>query len=144
MLPAGLEPAEIDARVASVTARGEALYELDGRRLAGLEPDLIVTQALCAVCAVSYDDVRAVAAAARRRAPPCSRSTRLGSATSSTTLETLAAAAGNAGCAGSRCGPSSQARLGAVRAAVAAAPRPRVAAIEWLDPPYAPATGCRR
>ena len=58
----GLEPGEIDARVREVTGRGEALYELDEPALARLAPDLIVTQALCAVCAVSYDDVRTVAA----------------------------------------------------------------------------------
>ena len=74
MLPADLEPGEIDARVREITGRGEALYELDERALAQLEPDLIVTQALCAVCAVSYDDVRTVAARLDR-APTCSRST---------------------------------------------------------------------
>src|SRR3954463_7896367 len=61
VIPDGLEPGEIDARVREVTGRGEALYELDEPMLARLAPDLIVTQALCAVCAVSYDDVRAVA-----------------------------------------------------------------------------------
>ena len=61
VIPAGLEPGEVDARVRELTGRGEALYELDEAALAGLAPDLIVTQALCAVCAVSYDDVRAVA-----------------------------------------------------------------------------------
>ena len=54
--------AEIDARVRALTGRGESLYRLDERTLAELDPELIVTQALCAVCAVSYDDVRAVAA----------------------------------------------------------------------------------
>ena len=53
VLPADLEPGEVDARVREITGRGEALYELDERALAQLEPDLIVTQALCAVCAVS-------------------------------------------------------------------------------------------
>ena len=61
MIAEGLPPAEIDARVREVTARGESLYRLDEATLATLEPDLIVTQALCAVCAVSFDDVRAVA-----------------------------------------------------------------------------------
>ena len=61
LIPAGLEPGEVDARVRELTGRGEALYELDEPALARLMPDLIVTQALCAVCAVSYDDVRAVA-----------------------------------------------------------------------------------
>ena len=43
------------------TLRGESIYELDAELLRELRPDLIVTQALCSVCAVSYDDVRAIA-----------------------------------------------------------------------------------
>ena len=43
------------------TGRGESLYELDEDRLESLDVDLIVTQAVCEVCAVSFDDVRAVA-----------------------------------------------------------------------------------
>ena len=45
----------------ALTEEGRAIYELDEARLRALQPDLIVTQALCAVCAVSYDDVRALA-----------------------------------------------------------------------------------
>ena len=57
----GLAPAEIDRAVRELTEQGRAIYELDEDALRRLQPDLIVTQALCAVCAVSYDDVRAVA-----------------------------------------------------------------------------------
>ena len=57
----GLPPDEIDRAVRELTAQGRAIYELDEDALRRLQPDLIVTQALCAVCAVSYDDVRAVA-----------------------------------------------------------------------------------
>ena len=57
------------------TERGEALYELDEDLLHELEPDLIVTQALCEVCAVSVDDVRSVAES-WPRSRRCSRSTR--------------------------------------------------------------------
>src|SRR3954451_17323696 len=57
----GLAPDEIDRAVRELTAAGRAIYELDESALASLQPDLIVTQALCAVCAVSYDDVRALA-----------------------------------------------------------------------------------
>ena len=46
----------------SRTLEGQAIYSLDRDALARLEPDLIVTQALCAVCAVSYDEVADVAA----------------------------------------------------------------------------------
>ena len=45
------------------TLEGEAISTLDERALEDLAPDLIVTQALCPVCAVSYEQVEAVAAA---------------------------------------------------------------------------------
>src|SRR3954449_9202079 len=61
VIPEGLAPAEIDRQVRERTGRGEAIYELDEDELHYLEPDLIVTQAVCEVCAVSFDDVRAVA-----------------------------------------------------------------------------------
>src|SRR5918996_325479 len=62
VIPPGLSAREIDAEVKRVTAEGRALYELDEPGLAQLDPELIVTQAVCEVCAVSYDDVVAVAA----------------------------------------------------------------------------------
>ncbi len=61
VVPEGLPPAEIDRVVRKRTERGEAIYELDRDALESLQPDLIVTQAVCEVCAVSFDDVRAVA-----------------------------------------------------------------------------------
>ena len=57
----GLPPAEIDRAVRELTEQGQAIYELDEDALRRAQPDLIVTQALCAVCAVSYDDVKTVA-----------------------------------------------------------------------------------
>src|SRR4051812_40027403 len=57
----GLGPAEIDRAVRELTEQGRSIYALDEEALHALEPDLIVTQALCSVCAVSYDDVRALA-----------------------------------------------------------------------------------
>src|SRR4051794_539186 len=57
----GLSAAEIDRAVRERTSRGEALYELDVDVLHDLDVDLIVTQAVCEVCAVSFDDVRAIA-----------------------------------------------------------------------------------
>jgi iron complex transport system substrate-binding protein len=62
VLPAGLGAAEIDAEVKRIVGEGRALYSLDEGRLEELAPDLIVTQAVCEVCAVSYEDVVEVAA----------------------------------------------------------------------------------
>src|SRR6188508_2551727 len=56
-MPAGLTPAEIDAFVVTAMARGDDLYHLDEGALAGLDADLVVTQDLCAVCAVDVSVV---------------------------------------------------------------------------------------
>jgi iron complex transport system substrate-binding protein len=52
VLPADLAPAEIDVWVRDRTARGLPLYELDRAALAAADPDLILTQDLCRVCAL--------------------------------------------------------------------------------------------
>jgi iron complex transport system substrate-binding protein len=134
VIPEGLSAAEIDAAVREVTRAGDALYKLDTDALAALDVDLIVTQALCAVCAVSYDDVRAVADRLPTQPEVISLDPetldevladvlRLGEATGATeTAISLRAALSG--------------RLARVRAAVAGLDRPRVAALEWLDPPY--------
>lgn len=63
ILPEDLsDSAEIDRQVKAATAEGRPLYELDTERLRRLQPDLILTQSLCHVCAVSIDDVRGIAA----------------------------------------------------------------------------------
>ncbi|HMC07462.1 MAG TPA: ABC transporter substrate-binding protein [Solirubrobacterales bacterium] len=135
VIPPGLEPAEVDARVREVTGRGDALYELDEPALARLAPDLIVTQALCAVCAVSYEDVRAVAA----RLESCPDVISLDPKTLGEVLDDLVRLGVAIGdpAAGERLRARLERRLERVRAAVVGAPRPRVAALEWLDPPYA-------
>src|SRR3954470_19225306 len=56
-MPEGLTPAEIDAFVVAAMQRGEDLYRLDEGALAGLDADLVITQDLCAVCAVDVSVV---------------------------------------------------------------------------------------
>jgi iron complex transport system substrate-binding protein len=135
-LPRGLTAAQIDAAVRERTLRGEAIYELDRDALAALEPDLIVTQALCPVCAVSYDEV-AELAAELQSAP---RVIALDPKTLGETLadvRTLAEATDRRE-RGAELVRQSTARIDRVRSDVGEAPwrRPRVAALEWLDPVY--------
>jgi len=135
VIPDGLPPGEVDAAVRDVTAQGRALYELDEAALARLNVDLIVTQALCAVCAVSYDDVLAVA----DRLPRTPRVISLDPETLSEVLgdlETLGEATGRTSEATELRSRLEQ-RIATVRDAVAAVERPTVAALEWLDPPFA-------
>jgi iron complex transport system substrate-binding protein len=134
VIPDGLDAAAIDAAVRERTGRGESLYELDEDTLEGLGVDLIVTQAVCEVCAVSFDDVRAVA----DRLPTRPEVISLDPSTLGEVLADvprLAAAAG-ADEAGQELAAEAAERITAVERAVADAPRPRVAALEWLDPLY--------
>jgi iron complex transport system substrate-binding protein len=136
LLPAGLSSAEIDAAVKERTLRGESIYELDTELLHDLQPDLIVTQALCSVCAVSYDDVRAVA----ERIDSHPRVISLDPHTVGEVLGdagTLAQATDRKHAAVELV-QDAAARIDRVRLAVRnARRRPRVAALEWLDPPFA-------
>jgi iron complex transport system substrate-binding protein len=134
VLPPGLGPAEIDAAVRERTLAGEAIYELDRDALADLEPDLIVTQALCPVCAVSYDEVEQLAS----ELPSRPRVIALDPKTLGETLgdvRTLAEATGRRE-QGVALVADAAARIDRVKLAVRGRPRPRVAAIEWLDPVY--------
>jgi iron complex transport system substrate-binding protein len=134
VIPPGLSAAEIDAEVKRVTGEGRALYELDDERLRELEVDLIVTQAVCEVCAVSYDDVVAVAARLSSRPRVVSLDpNNLGEMLAD--CERLGQAAGRAQL-GAELRGGLEARIGAVRDAVAGQDRPRTLALEWLDPPF--------
>jgi iron complex transport system substrate-binding protein len=134
VIPEGLPPAEIDREVRERTGRGEAIYELDEWELTDLEPNLIVTQAVCEVCAVSYDDVRAVA----ERIPGGPTVISLDPSTLGEVLGDFRRLADAAGVpeAGERLLAGAADRIDHVQGAVAGAERPRVAALEWLDPPY--------
>ena len=130
----GLPPDEIDRAVRALTEEGRSIYELDEQALRSLAPDLIVTQALCAVCAVSYDDVRAVA----ERLDPAPEVLSLDPHTLGEVLgdvRTLARATG-AKDAGVDLVQDAAARIDRVRLAVRDAPRVSVAALEWLDPVF--------
>jgi iron complex transport system substrate-binding protein len=134
VLPPGLTAGEIDAVVKEVVGEGRALYTLDEERLAELKPDLIVTQAVCEVCAVSYDDVVEVAG----RLPNEPRVLQQDPSTLAEVLDDVTRL-GQAAGLGERAVEvrrQIEERLEAVRAAVAEEPRPRAVALEWLDPPF--------
>jgi iron complex transport system substrate-binding protein len=135
VLPPGLNAAEIDAAVKERTLAGESIYELDTEMLHDLQPDLIVTQALCSVCAVSYDDVRTIAEEIDTQPlvialDPHTVGEVLGDA------RTLAQATSTKDAAVDLIRDAS-ARIDRIRLAVRGARRPRVAALDWLDPPFA-------
>lgn len=134
VLPSGLSAAEIDAAVRDRSARGESIYELDETFLTELLPDLIVTQSLCSVCAVSHDDVVGLAEEIPSRPHVIALDPKtLGEALND--IRTVARATGR-GERGEELVRDAATRIDRVRLAVRAQPRTRVLALEWLDPPY--------
>lgn len=127
--------AEIDAAVRAGIASGHGLYLLDDELLTGLQPDLVLTQELCAVCAVAYPVVLAAARTAGGDAGPMVVS--LEPHDIDDVLATIELVADLAGV------PERGAALVADlrrRLAATAPParRPRVALVEWLEPLFAP------
>lgn len=133
-MPEGLDPAGIDAWVSSATAAGEDLYTLDAGALADLDADLVLTQDLCAVCAIDVDTVDAALRHLGGNADVLSFDP-----------HTLAEIAESIRTIGSRVGREQAAGdLAATVEALQPGPAgpaedaPRVVVLEWTDPPYAP------
>ncbi len=134
LLPPGLSHADIDAAVRARLAAGQPLYALDRDLLAELRPDLILTQALCPVCAVSVDDVCRIAASLPHQPQVVSvEPTSLGEIFDS--IETVGAATGRSATARAIV-RALERRLAWLRERVVPfTDRPRVVCLEWLDPP---------
>lgn len=130
----GMSPAAIDAYVRGRVAAGQNLYTLHADALAALAPDVILTQDLCAVCALPSGQVEDAL-------------DYLGCQAEVVSLDphTLNDVLADIDAVGLRCGvperagrfvAALRARLGVVADRVAGLPRPRVAVIEWVDPPF--------
>jgi iron complex transport system substrate-binding protein len=133
-LPEGLSPGQIDAVVSARIAAGEDLYRLDEGALSDLDPNVVLTQDLCAVCAVDVDRVDDALA-------------HLGCAAQVVTLDpqTLDAVLDSIAEVGTVLGAEAEAtellsslqgRLDQLRCVVSSALRPAVMVLEWTDPPF--------
>jgi iron complex transport system substrate-binding protein len=130
----GMAPADIDAYVRAQAAAGADLYHLERDALAGLDPDLILTQDLCWVCALPSATVSQAldflgCSAEVVALDPHSLADVLA------TIETVGARTGVPERAAALV-RDLNARLDRVAAAVAGRRRPRVAVVEWVDPPF--------
>ena len=134
-LTPGMSPAEIDQAVSAQVGSGLSLYTLDEARIAELDPHVIVTQKLCPVCAVSTEQVDG----AVRPLPHCPVVLSL----DPQELDDIFVDILLVGATIRRLDQAEalvvalEKRLTAVRLRVAGRPRPRVMALEWLDPPFA-------
>jgi iron complex transport system substrate-binding protein len=135
-LPEGLSAAEIDRVVSERMRAGEDLYHLDEGALAGLDADLVVTQDLCAVCAVDVSVVDDALAHLGCRADVLT----VDPHTLDEVLEsvlTLGASTGRSAAA-ERIVADARRRLATVDTTVRGLRRPRALVLEWTDPPFAP------
>ena len=134
VLEGSASSAEIDRHIARLVHRGSSIYRLDTDRLHALQPDLVLTQELCDVCAVSYPIVeRAV-----RRMDGATQLVSLEPETLDEVFETIATVGrltNQRGQADVLIGRL-RARTRRVSASVAGRPRRRTLCLEWVDPPY--------
>ena len=135
-IPHGDDPREIDRAVIAMSGAGSPLFTLNEKRIRALHPDLLLTQALCDVCAVRETDVRALA----ERLSPVPRVVTLGG----TSLDGIY---GDIATVAAALGAESESeelliglrdRVRHVHETLKAeqAPRPRVAVVEWTSPVY--------
>ena len=135
----GLSSGEIDEAIRAALRDYGSVYEIDLDRLAVLEPDLVLTQGICDVCAVPESQL---AAQLKIEDDPPMRTEIL--SLDAHDLSAIFQSIRDVGCA---TGTSDRAerlirdlhrRIDAVRTRVTGRVRPRVLALEWLDPPYVP------
>jgi iron complex transport system substrate-binding protein len=133
-LPPAAEPAEVDRLVSASIDGGEPIYRLDNDAVRELRPDLVLTQDLCAVCAVPSGHVNDALELLGCRAEVLSMDPsslgevldcvlRVGTVTGTERTATDLV-------------DGLRARLRAVSDAVAGSERPRTFALEWSDPPF--------
>jgi len=153
----GLSSGEIDAAVRAALHEDGSVYEIDLDGIRALAPDLVLTQGICDVCAVPESQVLNSLVPTLKSGPSESlrlkRSAVMGPLFRVGTqvlrldahdLSAICTSIRDVGCAtgavaqAEDCVANMQRRIEAVRARTASRPRPRVLALEWLDPPYVP------
>lgn len=132
VLDGGATSADIDHHIRAQVHAGSSIYRLDADRLQTLKPDLVLTQELCAVCAVSYPIVERAA----RRLDASTRLVSLEPERLEDVFEHIALIGRLTGRqqAAGRVVAGLRARLQRLRLRLEDRPRRRVVCLEWLDP----------
>jgi iron complex transport system substrate-binding protein len=127
----GLTAAQIDELVGATASESHSLYAVDAELMADLAPDLVITQDVCQVCAVSSGDLASAC-------PLGVEVMSINSRTLGDVFESVVAVAERLGARerGVAIADGMRAKLDEVRSAVAGLERRRVFVAEWMDPPY--------
>lgn len=127
----GLTSAEIDVLVNESSSESHSLYAIDADLMNELQPDLVITQDLCEVCAVSSGDLTTAC-------PIGTEVFSMNPRSFADVVESVVTLADRLGVheRGVAVAEAMRAEVGAVRVAVAGLERPRVFVAEWMDPPY--------
>lgn len=146
VLPGTGSSAEIDRHIRRLVHEGSSIYSLDGDRLHALQPDLVLTQELCAVCAVSYPIVQRAIRRTEPLPPPLGESgVRESPQLVSLEPESLDDVLDHIRLVGrltsreadaERVVAGLQRRIAAVQQRVADRPVRQVVTLEWIDPPF--------
>jgi iron complex transport system substrate-binding protein len=128
----GTAPADIDRHIHAARHAGSSIYRLDEAALARLEPDLIITQELCDVCAVAYSEVQRAVRRLPGDVPVVSLEPRSVEEICSSVEEVGVATGCTDGAA--RTAATMRRRVAEIGALDPPDPRPRVVCIEWTDP----------
>jgi iron complex transport system substrate-binding protein len=134
--PSELSSREIDRAVRDAVASGDSVYEIDAEELAKLSPHLVLSQAVCDVCAVPSEGAREVVEEARLDCEVLS----LDAHSLRDILDTVNQVGEATGVRerAEACVGELRRRLHEVSRSVTGALRPRVLALEWLDPIFVP------
>jgi len=131
--------AAVDRQVSEFLERGESLYSVDLAALSAIEPDLVITQDLCHVCAATPDDLGAalthISLQTGARQPQVVTLNPHSLADVCADIRAVAQATGRSEQAGAVIAKFER-DVAQVEGAVAGLPRPSVVCLEWLDPPY--------
>lgn len=129
IIDASLPPGQIDSDVSSAVQSGESLYQTDKALLRELDPELVLTQTICDVCAVNSQT-------AQRDLPPNAKLLNLSAVSIDGLWEDVRNVAQATGRNGEELIESLQLRMEKVKQAVRDKERPRVLVLEWSDPPF--------
>ncbi len=129
IIDSDLAPAQIDADVSGAVASGESLYQTNRELLRELNPDVVLTQTICDVCAVNSQT-------AARDLPPNAKLLNLSAVSFEGLWDDLRNVASATGAGAEALIDSLQNRLQKVRKVVAEKEKPRILVLEWSDPPF--------